>query len=336
MSSGSDADRKRVANFSTLEINYLVECVKQHQNIIENKMTHAVTTNAKKRAWTEISDAFKQTLIACNIPKSSLRKYGKRNSIFADHWNCSVECRAVRYKIAEYLVNFDYEMNNQLIRELDPQLGNEGYVCPMRKKSDKFYSAHIFARSTAWSVEHCALMCLRLPECHSYNHVDYAKVCYYSKGPYRVAKKPSTVTNEKFYAPSSYIALARHFTFACRKQNNQEKDFRRRSGLHLNNNFYPGKPSFKPAERPSFDQREGHFYQVPHSSPWMVNLKIKKERCSGVLVPSSRFNTSQSDLILTAARCVTIPKSANPVLAEDVEVQFGKNNLRIQEYSFVA
>ena len=53
--------RDRDANFSTMEMELLVECVARYKDVLENKKTDSSTTNAKKRAWASIATVFEQT-----------------------------------------------------------------------------------------------------------------------------------------------------------------------------------------------------------------------------------------------------------------------------------
>lgn len=63
-------EKKRNANFSNLEINFLLECVGNHKDVLENKKTDQVKSKAKKRAWQQISEAFEQN-IECSSRISS-------------------------------------------------------------------------------------------------------------------------------------------------------------------------------------------------------------------------------------------------------------------------
>lgn len=50
----------RDSNFSTTEVNFLVELIKERKNIIEDKKTDNMTSKSRKRAWYEISEEFRK------------------------------------------------------------------------------------------------------------------------------------------------------------------------------------------------------------------------------------------------------------------------------------
>ncbi|XP_035435021.2 uncharacterized protein LOC118265871 [Spodoptera frugiperda] len=52
--------RKRAANWDSLEKNLLLNCVKEHISVIENKNTDTNTNKAKLRAWQKITERFNE------------------------------------------------------------------------------------------------------------------------------------------------------------------------------------------------------------------------------------------------------------------------------------
>uniref|UniRef100_A0A915KXC2 Regulatory protein zeste n=1 Tax=Romanomermis culicivorax TaxID=13658 RepID=A0A915KXC2_ROMCU len=56
----TDKKKDRDSNFSVFETNYLIECVSEHLNILENKKTDSNTTKSKKDSWNAIAKAFKE------------------------------------------------------------------------------------------------------------------------------------------------------------------------------------------------------------------------------------------------------------------------------------
>ena len=56
--------KNRESNFSNFEVNFLIEQVREHIGVVENKKTDVINIKAKKTAWQLISDVFDQIRIA--------------------------------------------------------------------------------------------------------------------------------------------------------------------------------------------------------------------------------------------------------------------------------